>query len=362
MKNILSRSTFIVHQKEVYINSPVLLLAVSGGQDSIFLLILLKHLEKIHKLTLKLVYCNHFWQKKNFYIEIELLKISYLFNFSLNISLSESKIPNEEAGHFWRQKNFYQLGTFLSSKVLLMGHTASDEIETALWHFFRGSSPNGLISLDSTTMIKKNVLENHMSSFHFYQKNLKKKFIKFKYTNTYFKLQTTNNWKFNLNFLFQTKTNNLKPIFYFYGFLMLDFNNLIIKRPLFSFYRSEISLGIREKNLPIFIDQTNQSFKLIRNKIRLLILPFIRFYIKSSVDSHIKQYLQISRNEQNFLNKKQFQILNLYCLNPHSINTLTCYSIALQSRCLKFLVEKYTSRQIHSSQIKQFQIFLKKIQ
>ena len=147
MKNHLSRISFIVHQKKIFNVSDNLIIGISGGQDSIVLLLLIYHLKNYYKLKLNLVYCNHLWQKKNFYALFELLKISYTLNVSINHIIGKTEIRSEDEGHFWRQKNFFQVGNYFNIPFIALGHSATDQIETALWHFLRGTSPKGLTSL-----------------------------------------------------------------------------------------------------------------------------------------------------------------------------------------------------------------------
>ena len=265
----------LVHQE--------LLCSVSGGQDSIMLLWILLHLQKSLKFKLQILHFNHFWQKDNFYSTYELLKISFLFNIPVNIIIPEIKISSETIGHYWRKQKIYHFSTFLQKNHVLYGHTASDQIETALWNLFRGTSPNGLNSLRKLTKIKnksqfceKNFLNSSPRKYKFLKKSI---FFyrchKIRYNQI--KSIKPNFSKLNI-FIFQ-------KVKYFYEYTLI-YNStkfVNISRPLLYLHRSDIVLAHfnSELNLPICIDQTNQETKYTRNKIRLIIIPLLRYYFQN---------------------------------------------------------------------------------
>src|SRR6476620_4910099 len=119
MKKNISRISFIVHEKQIFNVFDNLICGISGGQDSILLVLILYHLKHLYKLQLTLIYCNHFWQVKNFYIVLQLLKISYLINSPINIIVPNNKINSEEDGHFWRKEKFFQTLNYCQVNELL---------------------------------------------------------------------------------------------------------------------------------------------------------------------------------------------------------------------------------------------------
>ena len=57
--------------------------AVSGGQDSVFLLFCLSFLQLQISLFLKIVWCNHFWQTGSFYTTLHLTKSALAFSYPI---------------------------------------------------------------------------------------------------------------------------------------------------------------------------------------------------------------------------------------------------------------------------------------
>ena len=378
MNNNLSRISFIVHQKKIFNVSDNLIIGISGGQDSIVLLLLIYHLKNPYKLKLNLVYCNHLWQKKNFYALFELLKIAYTLNLPINHIIGKTEIQSEEEGHFWRQKNFFQVGNYFDIPFIVLGHSATDQIETALWHFLRGTSPQGLTSLKIINSFQVNTFANKISKLNFYNKKLsKQKFILKKIissaSKTYFyqsqgsnatfvrstQGSTQNQYKFvspnvlnqkkfciTRNFFYLKKYFILETSYYAYNISPKIQQNYKLQRPLLDFYRSSITTLINQNHLPFIHDITNQSKKIIRNKIRLILMPLFHYYIQTKSEIHIKNFINITNIEQKYLNGLSLTIMESYINNPKLINSLIYTPAGVQRLCIKKILEKYTLKQI----------------
>ena len=360
MKQIISQISFIVHQKKIFYPSNNLLCAISGGQDSFLLFIIFLHLKSTLILKLELVYCNHFWKQNNFYSLVELIKISYLTNIPINVAVTENTLNSEKKSRIWRRKNFSRIAIFSKVENLLTGHTASDQIETAIWHLLRGTSPKGLISLKQKTDLHYPALKNQcfvseskkiaLSGSSKYKKfcktlvwnraihnfSLKKKVLK----NDCFRNDRV------MNYYYSPPT---KLVSYFFSNKKLNKINII--RPLIDFHREEIRQLIKENRFPIIIDNTNQSAEITRNKIRLLLMPLFRFYFQTNCDFQLKKYLTITTEEQKFLNQLLFKILESYCNQPEFLQSIKTLPRTLQSKCLEYLLNSYSRKQIQFAQI-----------
>ena len=154
MRKSLSQSSYIVHKKTLFRSSNRILCALSGGQDSILLLLILIHLRATCDLKLQVIFCNHFWQIQNFYTVFEIWKLMLIFQIPVNFFFAEANLLNEEQARTWRQKNFSRSSEFFQTQKLILGHTATDIIETALWHLVRGTSPKGLVSVKPQRKLK----------------------------------------------------------------------------------------------------------------------------------------------------------------------------------------------------------------
>lgn len=358
MKKNISRISFIVHEKQIFNVFDNLICGISGGQDSILLLLILYHLKDLYKLHLTLIYCNHFWNVKNFYIILQLLKISYLINSPINIIVPNNKINSEEDGYFWRKKKFFQTLNYCQANDLLLGHTLNDQIETALWHFLRGTSPKGLLALKSTSYFQVNQLPNSVITLTTFQEKNKK--IKFLLQNTICKAAreyifwpkqiNLNSVDLNLNFRqdrFFPKRQfiRINTNYYLYDPKTINQQLPKITRPLLNFSRSAVTKIIKRNKLPIINDSTNQSKKLMRNKIRLILIPLFHYYIHRTSENQIKKYMNISEEEQKYLDQLNKKLIQYYCNNPDFINSLKLLPIGIQRVCIRKLFEKYTLKQ-----------------
>ena len=144
-------------------SNSTLLLAVSGGQDSMALLKLIIDLKRLHKWQVEIWHGNHQWHAKSEKTEEE-LKLWCLKNqISFHSDKADKKeVANEEKARDWRYKNLILKAKFLSSKNIhfpctriLTGHTATDRAETVIMNLARGTDLTGL-----TTLKEQRTIEN----------------------------------------------------------------------------------------------------------------------------------------------------------------------------------------------------------
>lgn len=392
MKKHISRISFIVHQKQIFNVFDKLICGISGGQDSLLLVLILYHLKHLYNLELTLIYCNHFWHVKNFYIVSQLLKISYLINSPIIIIVPKNEINSEEDGHFWRKKEFFYALNYREADELLLGHTLNDQIETALWHFLRGTSPKGLLALKSISYFPTNHGSNPVITVtNSREKNSQQKFL---LQNTVCKTAKgyifwpkqiiLNSVDLNINFevkqhelfgkdrheqssidIFEKQCrqakfrrnlqciyiNTKKNNYYLYGCKTSKGSLPKIRRPLLNFSRSTLTKIIKRNKLPIINDSTNQSKKLMRNRIRLILIPLFHYYIHNMSENQIKKYINISEEEQKYLEQVNRKLISYYCNNPKFINSFKSLPIGIQRLCIRKLFEKYTLKQFKMKHI-----------
>ena len=126
-----------------------LLLAVSGGQDSMALLALLQDLAPLHGWSLSLWHGDHRWHDGSSRIAAELN--SWCQQRQLPLLVDEAtpgELPSEAKARQWRYERLEQRGRQAGADVVT-GHTASDRAETMLLQLARGSDLAGLAALPS---------------------------------------------------------------------------------------------------------------------------------------------------------------------------------------------------------------------
>lgn len=126
-----------------------LLLAVSGGQDSMALLALLQDLAPLHSWSLSLWHGDHRWHDGSSRIAAELSSWCQQRQLPLQVDqAAPGDVPSEAKARQWRYERLEQRGRQAGADVVT-GHTASDRAETMLLQLARGSDLAGLAALPS---------------------------------------------------------------------------------------------------------------------------------------------------------------------------------------------------------------------
>ena len=214
------------------------LIAVSFGKDSISLLLFLFYIQRTLNKPTYLLYCNHFYKKNNFETLKEGFKISYLINGNLIISCPMNSKKTETKQRLWRHRIFKRTVQLLKLNSIYVGHTKTDKIETVLFNLFRGSGLNGLSNLN-------------IKNYHFEHECFK---------NYY-------------------STKKLK----------LNIKKINIYRPLLDITRQSLKEIIKNNNIPNIIDITNFNMNFKRNKIRLILIPLLKFYFNKNIETQIER-------------------------------------------------------------------------
>lgn len=125
-----------------------ILVAVSGGQDSLCLLKLLLDLQPKWGWRLGVAHCNHRWRS-----DAE-ANAHYVENLAQNWGLpfylkdaGSSPPQGEAAARQWRYEALAQIAQDADYQLVATGHTRSDIAETVLFNLVRGTGADGLLSI-----------------------------------------------------------------------------------------------------------------------------------------------------------------------------------------------------------------------
>ena len=140
----------LVIKKKLLKSNQSMILAISGGQDSISLLFIFIQLKDQWNWKLSIIYCNHLWQKDSFYTMLHLFKLSYLLNVPLYLAVTLQKVLTEQKARNWRSLTFQRITGFYLFSIIITGHSKSDRIETGFFNLFRGSGTQGVGSFNWT--------------------------------------------------------------------------------------------------------------------------------------------------------------------------------------------------------------------
>lgn len=268
-----------------------LVLGVSGGQDSMTLLTIIRVIKSHSHIKMYIVYCNHLWISESIEIEYGLMQFNYIIGQELYQAFPFKTVSTELQSRIWRYTIFQRLAFLTGTKILLTGHTISDQLESFFMNLIQGTGLRGVITLTWKR-------ENYWPKSSCFSENKRPIFFAKS----------------------QTVMHNSSTV--------KSYSTLLI-RPLLAFNRYETAMFIRLVSIPIWIDQTNLNTNYIRNRIRNLLLPNLRFYFNPSLDSAIIRYLQILKVETAFLDQitNKIFLANSYN-NIYKENTIS-YSLSL---------------------------------
>ena len=135
-----------------------LVVAVSGGPDSVCLLCVLAGLRDELSLELRVAHLDHGLRKDSATDAIYVAQLAGKLGLVATIERAdvqgyrrEKGLGLEEAAREVRYRFFAKLADELDTPYIVTGHTMSDRVETILLHLIRGTGLNGLIGLKPLT-------------------------------------------------------------------------------------------------------------------------------------------------------------------------------------------------------------------
>lgn len=124
-----------------------LLIAVSGGQDSLCLIKLLLDLQPKWGWKLAIAHCNH---RTRTDCEANALHVETLargWSIPYYGATANRSLQSEAAARLWRYEALKEVAITHDYQYIVTGHTSSDRAETLLYNLIRGSGADGLQAL-----------------------------------------------------------------------------------------------------------------------------------------------------------------------------------------------------------------------
>ncbi len=138
---------WLLHEPSLLPQGSSLLLAVSGGQDSMALTALLQDLRRLHHWRLHLWHGDHRWRQEAAEQARELASWARRRGLDLRVETASEPAEGECEARQWRYECLAREAQRLGCDRVVTGHTASDRAETVLLNLARGSHLRGLSSL-----------------------------------------------------------------------------------------------------------------------------------------------------------------------------------------------------------------------
>ena len=267
-----------------------LLIAVSGGQDSMTLLNLINDMKTQHNWFVNVWHGDHQWHEKSETYALDLQSYCNKKNISFFFDRANKKnISSEEKARDWRYEKLIERANHLfienqkeTDIYLLTGHTNTDNAETFLLNLARGSNYAGLSYID-----KKRLLEN----------------------------------------------------------------NIFLIRPLLIFSREDTKEFCKLQNIPVWEDPTNCDLKIKRNLVRKKIIPILETMYPgcSKRINSFAEKMSNFKNEQNDLSKLAY----ISCKDAIGVKRKLLNSLCIEARCtiLNTFLKKDCKKQLSSRNI-----------
>jgi tRNA(Ile)-lysidine synthase len=144
--NLHSRVHQIIKQQSLFKGEERLLIAVSGGQDSLCLLKLLVDLQLKWQWKIAIAHCDHQWASDQG-IGDHVAKIARDLNIPFFLKVAPPMKETEAQARKWRYQALIEIAQEQGFTYIITGHTLSDRSETFLHNLMRGSGADGLQAL-----------------------------------------------------------------------------------------------------------------------------------------------------------------------------------------------------------------------
>ncbi|MEG4856970.1 tRNA lysidine(34) synthetase TilS [Microcoleus sp. K1-B6] len=252
-----------------------LLVAVSGGQDSLCLIKLLLDLQPKWGWNLAIVHCDHRWRSDSEASANHVEQLAKSWGISYYLETASDIPKTEAAARQWRYQALTEIAIAHNYPYIVTGHTASDRAETLLYNLIRGSGADGLSALTWT----RPLLDFRLPIADFRLGNSGEN--PNSQISADFRLE-------NSSENFQSKIQNLKSQIY-------------LVRPLLEITRSQTGQFCQEQKLPIWEDSTNQDLQYSRNRIRSELLPYLETHFNPKAQQALAQTAELLRADVEYL-------------------------------------------------------------
>nr|YP_010337460.1 tRNA(Ile)-lysidine synthase [Pulvinaster venetus]UNJ17045.1 tRNA(Ile)-lysidine synthase [Pulvinaster venetus] len=129
--------------------------AISGGQDSMCLLKLLKDFQHTYHWNIIVVNFNHEWRQDSNANSNAIKNIAIRWGFKF--AYFRKFVHTENYARIWRYNKLIELAKRQQINYILTAHTLTDRIETTLHNLIRGSGSEGISALNFTTILVKEI-------------------------------------------------------------------------------------------------------------------------------------------------------------------------------------------------------------
>jgi len=255
--------TSFMNSKKPTFSYPSILLSVSGGQDSMAVLMIVMHLYRqnptwINKLGI--LHCQHGWTEQDLQMATQLTSLADLLVVPYYCVTSQETCLEEEAARLWRYSSASRIANVHGYDIVLTAHTLDDRLESFLLNLIRGSGLRGISTLQSYGTVNAPIWVDLDDCF-------------------------ISSWEWIGTDL--SSGRSILPV--------------SLGRPGRLLERSTITTWTKEWHIPLFVDPTHDRLAWSRNRLRYELLPYLAMYWNPNFQAQLKDFLEVVEPEIYYL-------------------------------------------------------------
>ncbi|MGI2908109.1 tRNA lysidine(34) synthetase TilS [Tolypothrix sp. VBCCA 56010] len=147
-----------IRSRHLFERNQRLLVAVSGGQDSLCLIKLLLDLQPKWGWHLGIAHCDHCWRADSQANAQHVKNLAESWEISFYLETANEPLNSEAAARNWRYQALNTIALEHNYNYIVTGHTASDRAETLLYNLMRGTGADGLQALTWQRLLTDNII------------------------------------------------------------------------------------------------------------------------------------------------------------------------------------------------------------
>lgn len=244
------------------------LVAVSGGQDSTCMVNMLHKLRCPWHWRLAVVYCDHNWYSRSRLQGGHVAQLASNIKASYYQAASAQALCSESIARDWRYGVIQRIAARHKHTAVASGHSASDRIETLVYNLVRGSGPTGLHSLSWKRHLKLALTAST-------------------------RLSNRSSQRHSQAVCYRHSASRMR--------VEASATSVQLVRPLLSMSRTELRCLMRQWQLAVWPDPSNQNIQMRRNRIRHQLLPYLRHCFNPKVDHVLANWAETAHAESRYL-------------------------------------------------------------
>ncbi|MEA5580065.1 tRNA lysidine(34) synthetase TilS [Nodularia harveyana UHCC-0300] len=146
-----------IRSRHLFEGQQRLLVAVSGGQDSLCLIKLLLDLQPKWGWDIGIAHCDHRWRTDSEANADHVKNLAKSWGVSFYLATATQSLNSEAAARNWRYEALSAIAQDDNYQYIVTGHTASDRAETLLYNLMRGTGADGLQALNWERTLKADI-------------------------------------------------------------------------------------------------------------------------------------------------------------------------------------------------------------